>query len=170
MAFIGSLGHNSRMRVLLTTCLLLAALASTNNVVADETSIDDFAFLTGFWRGTGFGGESEEIWMPPAHGRMFGIFTQYSEGELVFSEYMEITQENGEFLLRLKHFNPDFSGWEEKTDYVTFKFESVEDNKAVFSGLSYQVSDNDTLTIALRMRRSDGNLTTEQFSFSRIEI
>lgn len=103
--------------------------------------------------------------MPPANGRMFGIFSQYNDSELVFTEFMEITQEDGEFLLRLKHFNPDFPGWEEKTDYVTFKLESVSDNTAAFSGLSYQVNDQHELTISLRMRQGDGSITTEQFSF-----
>ena len=158
------------MRILLQTSLLTVSLLLGNSAFAADASIEDFAFLAGFWRGTGFGGQSEEIWMPPANGRMFGIFTQYNEGELVFSEFMEITEENGEFLLRLKHFNPDFSGWEEKTDYVTFRFESVENNKAVFSGLSYQVTDGNRLTISLRLRQGDGNITTEQFNFSRVDL
>lgn len=150
--------------------LVATLLLASTVAVADETSIDDFAFLAGFWRGTGFGGQSEEMWMPPAHGRMFGIFSQYNDGELVFTEFMEITQEDGEFLLRLKHFNPDFSGWEEKTDYVTFKLESVNDSNAVFSGLSYQVNDQRELTISLRMRQSDGSITTEQFNFTRVDL
>ncbi len=28
----------------------------------------------------------------PANGRMFGIFSQYNDSELVFTEFMEITQ------------------------------------------------------------------------------
>lgn len=152
------------------TSLLAALLLVSNGSFADETSIDDFAFLAGFWRGTGFGGQSEEVWMPPADGRMFGIFSQYNDGELVFTEFMEITREDGEFLLRLKHFNPDFTGWEEKTDYVTFKLESVNDNNAVFSGLSYQVNDQRELTISLRMRQGNGSITTEQFNFTRVDL
>jgi hypothetical protein len=115
--------------------LLTSLLEIGNGSLADETNIDDFAFLAGFWRDTGFGRQSEEVWMPPANGRMFGIFSQYNDSELVFTEFMEITQEDSEFLLRLKHFNPDFSGWEEKTDYVTFRLESVSDNMTAFSGL-----------------------------------
>ena len=144
--------------------LLTSLLLIGNGSLADETSIDDFAFLAGF------GGQSEEVWMPPANGPMFGIFSQYNDGELVFTEFMEITQEDGEFLLRLKHFNPDFCGWEEKTDYVTFRLESVSDNMAAFSGLSYLVNDRRELTISLRMRQGDGSISTEQFNFSRVDL
>jgi hypothetical protein len=66
--------------------LLTSLLEIGNGSLADETNIDDFAFLAGF------GGQSEEVWMPPAHGRMFGIFSQYNDRELVFTEFIEITQ------------------------------------------------------------------------------
>lgn len=151
--------------------LLVATLVSlaAQSLQAAEVSAEDFSFLAGMWSGEGFGGQSEEIWMPPAHGRVFGIFTQANQGELVFTEYMEITEEASGWVLRLKHFNPDFSGWEEKDDYVTFRLESVAENKAVFGGLSYEVN-GDSLTVSLRLRQDDGSITTEQFNFKRIAI
>ena len=150
--------------LVITSFILLCSFAS-----AEEVSIDDFAFLAGYWQGEGFGGQSEEMWMPPSNGRMFGIFTQTNDGALVFSEYMEISESESGWAVRLKHFNPDFSGWEEKTDYVNFPFDSVSDNKAVFGGLSYEVT-GDKLTVSLRMRQTDGSLTTEYFYFDRVEI
>lgn len=146
-----------------------AVFSFSSITYANEVSIDDFAFLAGYWQGEGFGGQSEEMWMPPSNGRMFGIFTQTNDGALVFSEYMEISESESGWAVRLKHFNPDFSGWEEKTDYVNFPFDSVSDNKAVFGGLSYEVT-GDKLTVSLRMRQSDGSLTTEYFYFDRVEI
>ncbi|MEX0965133.1 MAG: DUF6265 family protein [Pseudohongiellaceae bacterium] len=51
--------------------------------------------------------------MPPVDGRMFGIFKQSNESELLFTEFMEIVEIEDGYILRLKHFNPDFSSWEE---------------------------------------------------------
>lgn len=101
---------------LLFTSFLVTACLCTTTAHADTTdvTIEDFGFLAGFWQGEGFGGQSEEMWMPPSNGRMFGVFTQTNDNALVFSEYMEISQQEGGWVLRLKHFNPDFSGWEEK--------------------------------------------------------
>lgn len=158
------------MKRLLLNLISAIALCSTwLGVSADEVTQADFAFLAGMWRGTGFGGHSEEIWMPPSNGRVFGIFTQSNDGELVFSEYMEITKQEEEWVLRLKHFNPDFSGWEEKTDYVTFHLRSVAKNEAVFGGLSYKVVGDD-LTVSLRLQQDDGSITTETFNFTRVEL
>ena len=134
---------------------------------ADKPSISDFAFLTGVWKGTGFGGVSEEMWRPPADGRMFGIFKQSADSELIFTEFIEISEVDGKFVLRLKHFNPDFSGWEEKDDHVTFSLVSVSGNKAVFGGLSYELITPDQLRVELKLRQSDGSLNTEVFSFTR---
>ena len=136
----------------------------------DDVTIDDFSFLTGAWSGTGFGGISEEIWMPASGGRLFGIFKQSTEEELVFTEFMEISETDEGWILRLKHFNPDFSGWEEKNDYVTFPFRSVSKNKAVFGGLTYEIVASGHLEISLRLRHDDGSTTTEIFDLAPIEL
>ena len=114
---------------------LLLLIGLCGKLQADETSItiDDFSFLTGYWQGEGFGGDSEEMWMPPVDGKMFGIFKQSANGELIFTEFMEITQSEGDWLLRLKHFNPDFSGWEEKSDFITFPLQLSNLNKQTMS-------------------------------------
>lgn len=146
---------------------LLFAQASN---AQQSVTIEDFAFLQGYWTGTGFGGQSEEIWMPPVDGRMFGIFKQSQDGQLVFTEYMEIVEAEQGFVVRLKHFNPDFSGWETKDEHVTFPLTSVAGKKAVFSSLSYEITAPNTLEVRLRMRDDDGETFTEVFEFTRAEL
>ena len=153
----------------LWVCILLA-LSPFSMAQDKAASIDDFAFLQGFWVGTGFGGVSEEMWMPASDGSMFGIFKQSSEAGITFTEFMEITQVGGEFVLRLKHFNPDFSGWEEKDENVTFRLESVAPNKAVFNGLSYTLVDPTHLRIELRLRENDGSVNTEVFELRKGDL
>jgi hypothetical protein len=148
--------------VLINAMLLIQAHAD------DAVSIDDFDFLTGTWAGNGMAGESEEVWMPPSAGRMFGIFKQSSEDGLIFTEFMEITEVAGEFILRLKHFNPDFTGWEEKDDYLTFRLVSVSENKATFGSLTYEVIENTNLKIHLDMKQASGITVTEIFDLRRI--
>lgn len=148
----------------LACSLLLSVYAHADE---SETSIADFEFLVGYWEGTGFGGQSEEIWMPPRDNRMFGIFKQSSDAELQFSEFMEITQEADTYVVRLRHFNSDFTAWEEKQEYVTFPLVSVETNKATFEGLSYELIAADQLRITLVLHSSDGSQRTEFFNFQR---
>jgi len=158
--------------------LLLFCTLSGQLYGADESpSIDDFAFLTGYWEGTGFGGQSEEMWMPPRDGRMFGIFKQSNDGVLQFSEFIEIAKEedpskddNGNFVVRLRHFNNDFTAWEDKEEYVTFPLLAVSGNKAEFEGLTYELVSPEELHVSLRLFRSDGSQNTEVFRFHRKKL
>ncbi len=61
--------------------------------------VSELNWLEGFWTGTGFGGECEEVWMPVKDGHMIGTFRFWSEGKLVFSEFMNIIQEGETFSL-----------------------------------------------------------------------
>lgn len=156
--------------VLFSLLCIVCTSAQGDDTLTHEVSIADFEFLTGAWSGTGFGGVSEEIWMPPSGGRMFGIFKQSNDSDLVFTEFMEITEIDAGWILRLKHFNPDFTGWEEKDDYLTFPLTSVTEKKAVFGGLSYEIVDGGNLEVRLRMRQADGSTTTEVFNFAPVEL
>ncbi|MCG8506809.1 MAG: DUF6265 family protein [Sphingomonadales bacterium] len=150
-----------------TKLIAILLFAPALGLAQDKVSIDDFAFLTGYWKGTGLGGEVEEVWMPPVDGRMFGIFKLSGDGELSFTEYMEITQQEGQWVVRLKHFNPDFSGWEEKDDHVTFHLDSVRENEALFGGLTYKVSNGNELEVTVRLNYSDGRTVVEPLNFVR---
>lgn len=158
--------NNSRY-FLFVFSLFLSQLAMAQK---PAVSIEDFSFLQGYWAGTGFGGQSEEVWMPPVDGRMFGIFKQSGDSELIFTEFLEIVETSEGFVLRLKHFNPDFTGWEEKDGYVTFKLNSVSPNKAVFGGLSYEIVAPNALQVTLKMNNDDGSTATEVFDFTRAEL
>ena len=46
-----------------------------------------------------------------------------------------ISEIDGKISLKLKHFNPDMMGWEEKADFVEFEFVSATPNKIEFKGL-----------------------------------
>ncbi len=151
-------------------CAAFCLMTAEARADLGEVKIEDFAFLTGYWDGTGFGDRSEEMWMPPSGGRMFGIFKQHNNGELQFSEFMEISENESGWALRLKHFNPDFSGWEAPDEHVTFRLESLSDNEAVFGGLRFELVAPDNLRIALRLRQDDGSLTTEVFEFRRVDM
>jgi len=150
-----------------TLSFLAAMLIATMANAQQDTAISDFSFLTGYWSGEGMGGQSEEVWMPPSGGRMFGIFKQSNDDGLIFTEFMEIAEVDGQFLLRLKHFSPDFSGWEEKTEHLTFRFTGKSENSANFGSLRYKMSDTDTLIIELDMQQQSGTTKTETFVLNR---
>ncbi|UXX78376.1 DUF6265 family protein [Reichenbachiella carrageenanivorans] len=153
------------MKKILVPFLFILSIQATAQ--DKQPSIDDLNFLRGYWVGDGFGGVSEECWMPPSLGRMNGIFKHMADGQTTFMEFMDISEVNDTLRLRLKHFNPDMTGWEEKGDYVTFTLESVAPNKAIFKGLTYELIDPNYLKISLKLRQKDGSINTEVFNMRR---
>ncbi len=96
---------------------------------------------------------------------MTGFFTLVSNATFSFSETMVIVEENGSLALKLKHFKPDFVGWEEKDKYVTFRLVRLGDREAFFSGLTFRRT-GDTLAIYLRLTE-EGKTWEESFTFQR---
>lgn len=142
------------MLKLLKTMTFAAALAASPAAYAQ--TIDDAAWLSGRWVGEGLGGELEEVWSPPVGGQMVGHFRLVREGAPVFYEIMLIDVVEGGVRMRVKHFNPDFVGWEEKDRWVTFEPVSVSENELVFSSLSIQRDGPDDMVMRLRIRYADG--------------
>ena len=146
---------------LLLTATVFAQTEHTLTLAEGETgqpaTIEDASFLVGHWQGEGMGGFNEEVWGQPLGGSMMGVFRHVNEGEPVFSEIMQIAEEDGTLALRLKHFNPDLTGWEEKDDMVTFPLVRIEPGEAAyFRGLTYRLASEDLLTIYLALHNRDG--------------
>ena len=107
-------------------------------------TLDDVAWLAGSWIGEAFGGTFEEVWNPPSAGSMVGLFKTISDGDVGFYEILLLVEEEGSLSLKVKHFSPDFTAWEEKEDYVRFRFIRAEDDAVHFSGISfYRISDDE---------------------------
>lgn len=132
-----------------------------------EAKSEDFDFLAGYWTGAGLGGDCEEVWMPAIHGERIGTFRFHADGKLVFSEFFQLSQFDGRWSLRLKHFNPTLEGWEEKTKFVEFPLVNIKKNEASFNGLTYRLIENGELHVFLAMKRKDGTLSEEKFVFQK---
>ena len=120
-------------------------------------------WLVGQWVGTGIGGApAMESWLPPSGGTMVGSFVQETgDGALRFTEHLYLMEEEGTLVLRLKHFNADLTGWEEKDGMLTFRLIAVEECAAYFHALTLRcrnpIFPGEGLLAAVRMQ-SGGEL------------
>lgn len=128
-------------------------------------NVSDLNWMVGYWTGPGLGGECEEVWTPAVDGHMVGTFRLWQEGELVFSEFMNMIQDGESVSLKLKHFNPDLTGWEEKDKWTTFKLIEMGSQVAYFNGLTFKRS-GDQLSIFLSLIQN-GERKIEEFRFTR---
>ena len=134
---------------------------------SEKATIADAAWLAGSWRGTGLGGFSEETWSQPEASVMVGTYRLVKDGKPIFYEMMWLLEIEGVIVLRLKHFNPDLTGWEEKDKTVDFKFVKKDGKRLYFSGLTFEQASKDELNIYLALRQRDGTPKEEAFRMKR---
>lgn len=132
--------------------------------------IEDLAWLAGYWRGEGLGGIIEELWTAPLAGRMIGAFRLIKDDRTVFSEALQLEKQGESLVMRVKHFTPEFVGWEEKEGSVDFPLVKVEGKTAYFNGLTLQLLDDDTLQVYLVFRSKDGSRREEAIRLSRFRV
>lgn len=135
-------------------------LALADGATGDPAQLDSMAWLAGRWVGTGLGGEVEEIWSPPRNGQMLGMFRFINDDKILLCELLTLTEVDGRLELKVKHFGPDLTGWEEKDESVTFRWVGQSPSRFDFHGLSFRPSeDRQTLKIFLAMKQ--GEVTNE---------
>jgi hypothetical protein len=129
-------------------------------------SLEEAAFLVGSWTGTAFGQRFEEVWNPPSAGSMVGMFKLLDGDEVVFYELLLMTIQDGSLSLRVKHFNADFSAWEEKKDFVNFRLVDFSEDALHFSGISFYKRGDDRIDGYIVMRNKDG-VTEHHLDYER---
>ena len=132
-------------------------------------TLEAVGWLAGRWEGEGLGGYNEEVWSRPRAGVMMGMYRHIKEGRPAFYEFLMVVEQNGTLVLKLKHFNPDFSGWEEKDKTVDFRLVEAEERAVHFDGLSFVRDGEDGLLIYLLLtNRKTGQAREEEFKMRRV--
>lgn len=159
--------------VVLTGAVSWSAELRTEHTYAVEpdeerpaATIEDASWLVGSWTGTAFGQKFEEVWNPPSAGTMIGLFKLYDDDGVAFYELLELSVEDGTLSLKVKHFSADFTAWETKEEYVTFRLVKKEDDALHFGGLSFYRRSDNSLDGYIVMR-NDEEVTEYHLQYQR---
>ena len=131
-------------------------MLSTFLIFAAAT-IADASWLPGRWIGEGLGGTIEETWAPAAGGQMVGHFQLVKDGKPIFYELMLLDVQPKGLRLRVKHFNADFTAWEDKGGWHSFEPVAAEPDRLKFEGLTLERAGNE-LTIVVTLKQKDGRI------------
>lgn len=168
------------MKKILVTTLCLIAISSSFARAEDhvlflpdghkspEASLEVVQWFAGHWKGKAFGGTVEEIWAPPFAGSMMGAFKLVVDDAVKFYEIETISEEQGSLIFRLKHFNLDLKGWEEKNETVDFKLVKVTESKVYFDGLTLERVNDDQVNMYVAMKANDPT-SAVKFAYSRVK-
>jgi len=125
-------------------------------------NIDALDWMTGCWQGEAFGGVVEECWQDGAGDRLIGMFQLLNADGQVFSEFFQIAVFEDGPAMKLLHYNPDFTSWEEPGEFTRFVLLEAGPDAAVFEGLTYTRRDDGGVGVDLRMQTAEG-VRTESF-------
>lgn len=132
-------------------------------------SIEDVAWLSGYWTGKAFDGEFEEIWSQPFGNTMMGSYKLVVNGEVNFYEILTIVEEERSLVLKLKHFNRDLTGWEEKNESVDFPLVRFTPEKAFFQGMTFEKINSHQMKVFLAIKQKNGDFREEVFEYNKKE-
>ena len=133
-----------------------------------SATLEQVAWMVGSWEGKAFGGTCEEVWSVPTAGTMVGTFKLVHEGRPTMYEFEMVTEEKGSLIIKLKHFNADFTGWEEKDKFISFPLVKITEHSAYFDGLTYRRSGPDRLDVFLAVGKDD-DFKEEKLGFRRMK-
>lgn len=129
--------------------------------------------ITGNWRGKIGDDTVDEYWSITEANTLMGMFRWLKEEKVNFYEFIVIDKIDGTIRMKIKHFNSDLTGWEEKTDYVHYILREMSDSKIIFGSedpkekgrLIYERQGDTKLIAILEMSQSDRTL---KFEFNRM--
>ena len=158
----------------LHAALLAAFLAVApigNGQQPQNAALSPLAFLTGRWVSEERTEVQEENWSPVIGNSMTGSFRIVQSGRPVFYEFWAVELDENRPVLKLKHFNADLAGWEEKNASTKMPLVSNAEDDAVFAEEDGSVSLHyhrigDRLTCTVHHVRN-GKSSDETFTLMR---
>jgi hypothetical protein len=148
-----------RAQAWIVTLLSLSAGAALPADTAPRPSLADVAFIAGHWKGDLGGSLSEEIWSAPSGDNMMGMWRLVGGGQVKLFEFLSIVQEAEGPVFRLRHFDRQGVGREEKDRPVVLKLVVSKPREAAFEGpegggagtvrLTYRRTSDEALSVTL---------------------
>jgi hypothetical protein len=150
---------------------LLAAASLGSGQKPRNTALNSLTFLSGRWVSEEPTEVQEESWSPVIGNSMTGSFRIVRGDTPVFYEFWVVEVIENRPVLKLKHFNADFAGWEEKDVSTTMPLISSAEGDAVFAEVDRSVSlhyhrTGDLLTCTVHHVRN-GKGSDETFRLTR---
>lgn len=119
-------------------------------------SLAGLSWLQGEWTGEGFNSVLHENYSAAVGGQMAGHFYAAKDGKPSFFEFETINQVGNSLVFKVKHFNADMTGWEEKDKYVAFPLAAVDQDNWYFDGLTIRRTGPDSADHIVRIKSKDG--------------
>ena len=129
--------------------------------------VEQMSWLQGYWEAEGLGGQVQETWMPPRDGVMLGAFRLLKRDGKGFYELFAIEEYQGSLRFAVKHFHPDWVGWEEKDRAQMFPLTRIAEGEAQFGGFVFRRESADEVRITFAVTLKDGRRSEQVLQLKR---
>lgn len=140
------------------------------NSQSPNASLEDLKWIIGHWIGTALDGDCEETWLPAYNGRMIGTFRMTKTSKYKFFAFSTIMEVSNSLEMRVKHFNYEFRGWEEKDKYITFPLVKIDKNRAYFDGVTMEKIGENRLNVYMSIKFKDGTVKEEKYVYKKYQL
>ncbi len=95
------------------------------------------------------------------------VFKLVVDEKVAFYEVGHIRQEGETLILRLKHFNSNLTGWEEKDKTVDFKLVKLEGNRVYFDDFTFEKINESEINIYVVIEQENGSKEEVKFNYKK---
>lgn len=175
---MGVMGVRPRTSLSIFVAALTVLTGVANAAPADgqAVSVDDFAWLTGTWRGPGPAGATAEIqYMAPEAHVLPAFFRLYRPDSVLVMEAVSLTKEQDGLFMYVRHFDPALVPMEEE-HAIRLRLTGILRDTFVFENANE--GENPTRTVMVRtvsgftawseLRRADGTTDTIRVEYRRV--
>jgi hypothetical protein len=129
---------------------LPASLPAQTDAKPVAAKIASVAWIKGLWVGEGFGGTVETLMGPAKGGVMLGYFRHIKgDGKPGFYEICAIEEYEGSLRFVIKHFHPNWIGWEEKDHALQAKLVKQSGDEWTFGNMIVRRAGKDAMVMEL---------------------
>lgn len=134
-----------------------------------KANLEILKSVAGLWEGQAFGGVTQECWSPPLAGSMMCTFKLVVGGEIKFYEICTIAEVDSSLVIRLKHFDKNLKGWEDKNGSIEFKLVKVTPKKIYFDGFTFEMISKNEMNIYVIIE-DKGKESEVKFNYKRVKL
>jgi hypothetical protein len=126
------------------------------------------AWLKGFWTGEGYGGTVETLMGPPKAGVMLGYFRHFkADGKPDWYELCGFEEHEGSLRFVIKHFHPNWVGWEEKDYAMQARLVRAAKDEVVFGNITIRRKGPNAAEMEVVITGRDGSSRKEVLHLKR---
>ena len=89
------------------------------------------------------------------------------DGKIKFYELCTITEENNSLILKIKHFNSDLKGWEDKDKSAEFPLVKITKNRVYFDEFTFEKISADEINIYVVIQQKNGQQEEVKFNYTK---